>query len=940
MTAMRFTAIAVLCLMVAVAAFLCYGGDVVPAPAPANLETYSTPANAPRTASNTSDSATESVTREQAQTQSIAPAIPKGADVIRGRLLQEGQPLVGAKVGTWNGDPATSGSDGSFALAMPPSQWRITLEVKGTTIPRGVKFGPVEMQGLKDRNLGDLHLPRAVSVTGRAVDPQGHGLADVRVYATRGRFVDGVMHDAPRANLSTLSDTNGVFRIDGLRPGKVRVRAILLGHGSQQPDVEVSRGVGDVGLLVVTKYADLTGTVVDTDGQPIGGASVCPGGGTFGLEKWATTETDTQGQFVLVGRGKGWSLTVTKYGYTQGLFDSVYSMPRPLRLTLATARPMQGRVLGAVGKDAVFYVDVPEDDYRSRPDWVRDYDFKGQPIAANGTFSLPDLPSGKWVIRVRAPGHGSVPNTPFVMPQTEPLELQLKPDRSMGLTLIDNTGATVPDAEVRRINATVSAKALEKLDRLALTWFRWPRQDHIQVDEQGHTTILAPISGDICLAVRAPMHLPTAEVIRKDAVPAEHTITLRRGGFLFGCLKETKLCQNVQMSVAVKPVGEDERLGAVRLIDATGQFRIGPLLPGIYEIGIALSDMTHFIDRKLPVAKPVPLVHGYGFANEVRTVQVVAGEEVEVVLPAPQVSELRGRVLAGARPVQGVLVYVEEVQAKGERDLSFGRDRNGLDEHENTPNTHTDELGRYRFLISKPRTIRIRARRESSSGWSPPLQQTVSPQHDIDLPDIRLPASTIRGHFNLTAVETKMRPHVEAQLYPLEKAADDPFYHGDWGTSLAWNCQRQSIGVTGGFAFEGVPPGTWVLRIQTGYQEIAVVREITIAADDLADLGQLQLPVRVQPQLRGGLPRTHGVWLRRATKQIPGGIHLATLATFGEGRHLPALPPGKYLLIAFQRGAYFSGDSGVTGTAVGKPIQVEVHADGTTTPAVVWPNGL
>jgi len=414
---------------------------------------------------------------------------------------------------------------------------------------------------------------------------------------------------------------------------------------------------------------------------------------------------------------------------------------------------------------------------------------------------------------------------------------------------------------------------------------------------------------------------------------------LPRAGFVRGHVSSGLGTHSVLASAVVRPVAKGGR-GASRLLDAAGVFLAGPLSPGDYTVAVQLADRTHFEDRELPVPDPLPLIHGYEVEGVPVPVTVVAGETVDVQLPWPQVGDVRGRVVAGGRPVAGAIVYCEEVKAEDERGFTFGRERDGLDAYEYAPNCRTDEHGAFHILASTARTIRVRARRETAGAWCAPVEVDVGPTIHVELPDIELPSSAMRGRFDLTAIEPKQRAFVEAQLYPAEKASRDPFFHGDWSTSLSWQSQRQNIGVDGAFAFEGVPPGTWVLRIVVGIDTIVLQRVVQLSEHGVVDFAQLQPPERVQPRLQSGLQEKYGAWLRTLADGVDGGVFVATLGSLRAPDRLPKLPPGRYVLEAFERGPHYAGQLGITGRSTGETATFELHADGTTTPAIVWPDGL
>jgi hypothetical protein len=96
----------------------------------------------------------------------------------------------------------------------------------------------------------------------------------------------------------------------------------------------------------------------------------------------------------------------------------------------------------------------------------------------------------------------------------------------------------------------------------------------------------------------------------------------------------------------------------------------------------------------------------------------------------------------------------------------------------------------------------------------------------------------------------------ELQLYPLDAAGADPFAIWHRGLPREADSRRTSIHTTGRFAYEGLPPGAWVLRLVV-QQQILWQRVLTIAGDEVHDLGRIEPPARVTPQLSCGVTAAH-----------------------------------------------------------------------------------
>jgi len=203
----------------------------------------------------------EAAERAQVQAPESKQAELKLAE-LRGRfVLDGGAPAVGAKIafGGWPGNnervlkhgapkdwpplSAECDADGRFSLRFdPPRAFQFTLDASYSGCVTA-KWRWSELEPASTTDLGETLLPRGGTITGRVLDAQGKSTRDRwRVYADARAITKGAGSDSSRASAPADQET-GQFRLDGLPPGLVELKAHSeLANWIEGPRVEVRAG--------------------------------------------------------------------------------------------------------------------------------------------------------------------------------------------------------------------------------------------------------------------------------------------------------------------------------------------------------------------------------------------------------------------------------------------------------------------------------------------------------------------------------------------------------------------------------------------------------------------------------------------------------------------------------------------------------------------------
>lgn len=210
-----------------------------------------------------------------------------------------GAPISGASVSS-GGNGAITGSDGIYTLQLPGGTATITAALGGyqnasesVTVTTGQSTQAPTLQ-IQPTNPGN--------VTGSVVNSSGTGLAGASVSA---------------AGLSTTSAADGSYTLSNLPAGQTTIQASLTGFQSGSASVTVVAATTTTApvITLVSGSGSITGSVKNTSGGAIAGASVGFGGGT--------ATTDANGNYILTGVPVGTVQLVASASGFQSVTQSV-----------------------------------------------------------------------------------------------------------------------------------------------------------------------------------------------------------------------------------------------------------------------------------------------------------------------------------------------------------------------------------------------------------------------------------------------------------------------------------------------------------------------------------------------------------------------------------------------------------------------------------------
>lgn len=601
---------------------------------------------------------------------------------------------------------ALTGLDGSFTV----EDRRASETVDVTASREGYVPGKAPGVQVPAEQPVRLVLQPASAVLGRVVGPDGKPIPQARVIVE-----EMAASNSPGLRITSflqtrreITDQDGSFRIGGVAPGPIQIRALARGWQSAElANLEVPAGRDLKGVeIVLQPGARIEGQVLSPARRPVPGARVSllqPRSGGVRPRAQVGGMTDGEGRYLLEGVPPGAHSVAVEHGsYQRTVRDLDVRMgDNTLDITLEGGNQVSGRVVDESGApvanvriallEGVRFANPPEG--MSGPD---------------GAFEISGVPDGTYRILADKEGYAT-------RHDREPVTV---------------AGASVTGLELRlsrggSIVGQLSGLGLAELARVRV----WARSEMSpgRVTPEGTYRIDNLEPGDWLVIARVPgTPLQTQGRVTLEPGAAEARLDLEFGG---GLTLSGRVLRN-----GGPAAGQGVRLvgGAAAVHEAEtdheGRFRFGGLEAGSYEL--VLSSLR-------------------GEVRHRETLEIAADREVLIEL---RTADLAGRVLdsADSSPISGAAVTLVPVSGAGEHDIPA--------------ETRTDSRGAFRLVGVAEGTWKVQAVAE---GYGPgEVDVTVGGVLPDDL-DLRLQATE---GLTLEALLPSGRPPGQVSLAVLDTA--------------------------------------------------------------------------------------------------------------------------------------------------------------------------
>jgi protocatechuate 3,4-dioxygenase beta subunit len=430
-----------------------------------------------------------------------------------------------------------------------------------------------------------------------------------------------------RAARVTSPEGKAVF--GGLHPGIYGIRATASGYQNYRQDgIQVGDSAVEIPIALEPEKA-ITGSVVDSSGAPVPGArvraSLVPDGG--GKKGWRNAEAESRataasdGTFRLGGLADGqFVLHVAAEGFTNVTKAPVKPDDSPVTLKLERRGSISGAVITDAGEVVqAFSVYIRKSSKSSRQ---RDQasanptgqdDDKGKTPVENsgGTFRIPNVDPGRYIVRIQAEGYspkeaevnvleGAQAYARFVLNEgivVSGVVTDLKtsagvagasivvleaPEKEQGLAPKKSQG-------IQRINGANDQDQAPPPSEFQMT--KRPVVDPVDSDENGAFALRNIPPGKYLLIVNHPDYVIVSKPfdIQLDGMTRDLAVTLSSGEWLVGKVTGH---DGVPLAGAIVTVKDSLGFAKKGNADADGRFEVHGLVPGPYNVIFSYQGQT------------------------------------------------------------------------------------------------------------------------------------------------------------------------------------------------------------------------------------------------------------------------------------------------------------------------------------------------------------
>jgi len=617
----------------------------------------------------------------------------------------------------------------------------------------------------------ELVLERGAVVRGRVLDEAGAGVAEAQISTEfsnpmrmgMGSWMRGMDRDAVQ------SDAQGEFVLRGLPDGKVTIDASKRGHlRSEGRELELAKNGVQEGIeLRLGRGGSLAGVVLDTQGQPVAGATLRA---QVQVEKkrtrrmsWRpsddyTAQSGAEGRFEISGLPEGpytliaWhsvadpeaaqparpsaqpsAAVEAALGLTEehvivggdprvyvGRLEGLVAGARDLVLRLADPPGLAGRVVDENDAPVVDFSIAVD------PDWSGDQITIPQSHAKSfsdeqGRFRLAGVPAGRFSAKFLAEGFvQNEDSVTVVVPQTEELVVRLSSAGTLRGVVLDPSGRPVNGAEVTKLSSGEGNPFMAMFGG----------EQDASTNERGEFELKPVGRGTWKLSARKEgwAHSAPLEVQVEAGKTLEGlVIQLRSGGTIAGRVffKPGEQAGGRQVQIMSMDAGDMRSVA----IDEAKTFRAEHLTPGNYQVVLqpdqaVIEELSNSAGED---ANPAAML-----AQIKMTACVVTeGQVTEVALGAPPEDPVKvsGRITRGGEPVTKAMLAVVHEGGALMQNMKFGK---------------VEDDGRYEITLDKPGNVVFMVGQDFNERGAVEFHLTIPKvaEHRVDL---SLPAGGIRG---------------------------------------------------------------------------------------------------------------------------------------------------------------------------------------------------
>jgi len=306
-----------------------------------------------------------------------------------------GDPIPGAQVNMLR---MRSMEAGGMAMQIAMGE-DTTTDVEGRFAFEEQEPGKVSLSalagGYQEAKLADLIIPKGADLDDVRIELEEGAIVQGRVLTPDGRPAIGASVGrvaesrsfGPRMGGDAPVDGDGYFRLEGLSPGELSIKAEHPGYPRVAKDLDLRVGINSVNLEFQGGQ-EVSGRVVDTSGKPVAGAAVST---VENGQYWGNSETrsEADGSFALPGVQDGdYMLRVNAEGYSASKEQEISVAGQPV-VGLEVVLDPGARIVGTVSG-----LDPSDFDRVTIRSMGAGFDFHGTVVDHEGRFRMDNVGPG------------------------------------------------------------------------------------------------------------------------------------------------------------------------------------------------------------------------------------------------------------------------------------------------------------------------------------------------------------------------------------------------------------------------------------------------------------------------------------------------------------------------------------------------------------------
>ena len=465
---------------------------------------------------------------------------------------------------------------------------------------QGAPFAALEDES---QTLPPTILSAGYSVSGKATDRGGNPLqATVELMMQpsdafrRGSTEEILAQDiASGRHVTVMADGNGEFYIDKLAEGFWILRASYDGFATAEirPIMLLNGKNADRQKVILPEEFTISGIVLDEQQMPIADAKIGVARTSPRPTLTGSATTNQQGEFTVRGLQEGsYGLSAQAPGYTNGRAGRVNAGAANVEVVMQVMGSVSGRVSASTGQSiSTFQLEI----LRTRRG-NQQYGLTGQRYQfdqTDGTFELPDLAPGSYILLGRADGYAPTYSSSFSVGRTkvEGIDILLEAGGVITGIIVDGAGHPVSSAVISVHGEDFTLDSNDTLFGSAIGDPNNMPQVKTRSNSKGEFTLDNVVPGALTLQVKHSEHLD--ELITSMSSSGTTTnlgrIIIYQGGSVHGVASD-KNGNRLSGGTVTVTTPNGSFFHRTITLDAKGRYRISGLAAGTYSIIVAAAE--------------------------------------------------------------------------------------------------------------------------------------------------------------------------------------------------------------------------------------------------------------------------------------------------------------------------------------------------------------